>query len=151
MNLTNVNFTREQINTLALGPNYAVEKDPKHHINELIIDTENAIRQMEPKMHNSFRYLATKKIKQIMTNTTQNTLHKRHHHNLKQIRNTLQQNDLTITRADKSKSTVIINKSTLKQKVDDFIQENHISCLNKDPTDTYQKQIQKKKQKCNTI
>jgi hypothetical protein len=51
----------KQINTLALGPNYAVEKDPKHYINELIIDTQNAIRQMEPKMQNTFRYLATKK------------------------------------------------------------------------------------------
>jgi uncharacterized protein (DUF885 family) len=72
-----------------------------------------------------------------MTTTTHNTLHKIHQHNLKQIRNILQQNNLTITRADKSKSIVIINKSTLKQEVDDFIQQNHISCLNKDPTDTY--------------
>jgi hypothetical protein len=55
INLTNVNFTREQINTLALGPNNEEEKDPKHYINELIIDTENAIRQMEPKMQNTFR------------------------------------------------------------------------------------------------
>jgi hypothetical protein len=71
-----------------------------------------------------------------MTTTTHNTLHKRYQDNLKQIRNIHQQNNLTITRADKSKSIVIINKSALKQKVDDFIQENHISCLNKDPTDT---------------
>jgi hypothetical protein len=54
INLNNVNFTGEQINTLALGPNYAVEKDPKHYINELIIGTENAIRQMETKMQNTF-------------------------------------------------------------------------------------------------
>ena len=135
INLTNVNFTREQINILALGPNYAVEKDPKHFIIELIIDTENAIRQMVPKMQNTFQYLATKKIKQIMTTTTHNTLHKRYQHNIKQIRNVLQQNNLTM-RADKNKSIVIINKIALKQKVDDFIQENHISCLNKDPTDT---------------
>jgi len=71
--------------------------------------------------------------------------------NIKQIRNILEQNNLTITRADKSKSIVIINKNALKQKVDDFIQENHISCLNKDPTDTYQKQIQNAIQKCNTL
>jgi hypothetical protein len=35
--------------------------------------------------------------------------------------------------------------------VDNIIQENHISCLNKDPTDTYQKQIQQAIQKCNTL
>jgi hypothetical protein len=39
----------------------AVEKDPKHYINELIIDMVNAVRQMEPKLQNTFRYLATKK------------------------------------------------------------------------------------------
>jgi hypothetical protein len=35
--------------------------------------------------------------------------------------------------------------------VDDFIQENHISHLNKDPTDTYQKQIQYAIQKCTAL
>jgi len=84
-----------------------------------------------------------------MTFTTHNTLHKRHQHNIKQIRNILRQNNLTITKADKSKSIIIISKSMLKQKVDDFIQKNHISCLNKVPTDTYQKQIQHVIQKCN--
>jgi len=44
---------------------------------------------------------------------------------------------------------VIINKNTLEEKVDNFIQENHITQLNKDPTDTYQKQIQRTIQKCN--
>ena len=34
INLTNTKFTKEQINTLALGSNYALEKDPKHYINE---------------------------------------------------------------------------------------------------------------------
>jgi hypothetical protein len=86
INLTNINFTREQINTLALGPIYAVEKALKHYISELIVDTENAIRQMEPNMQKTFRYLATKKIKQIMTTTTHNTLHKKYQHNVKRIR-----------------------------------------------------------------
>jgi hypothetical protein len=34
INLTNTKFTKEQINTLALGPNYTVEKDPKQYIND---------------------------------------------------------------------------------------------------------------------
>jgi hypothetical protein len=37
---------------------------------------------------------------------------------------------------------IIINKDTLKQKINTRIQENHITCLNKDPTDFYEKQIQ---------
>jgi hypothetical protein len=35
--------------------------------------------------------------------------------------------------------------------VEDFIQENHTSCLNKDPIETYQKQIQNEIQKCSTL
>jgi hypothetical protein len=91
----------------------------------LIRDTEKAIRQLDPKMHNTYRYLATKKIKQIKATTTHNTLHKRYQYNIKQIRNIIQQNNLTITKADKSKAIVIINKNTLNQKVDDFVKESH--------------------------
>jgi len=35
INLTNTTFTKENINILALGPIYALEKDPKHYINKL--------------------------------------------------------------------------------------------------------------------
>jgi hypothetical protein len=38
---------------LALGPNYALAKDPKDYSNELIIDTEDAIRQLDPKIQNT--------------------------------------------------------------------------------------------------
>jgi hypothetical protein len=29
INLTNIKFTKEQIQTLSLGPNYAIEQEPK--------------------------------------------------------------------------------------------------------------------------
>ena len=149
INLTNTKFTKEQISTLALGPNYALEKDPKHYINELIIDTENAIRQLDPKVQNTFRYMATTKVKQIMASSTHHTLHRRHHYNLNQIRKTLQKNNLTIARADKNRA--IINKNSLEQKIKVFIQEKGITHLNKDPTDLYQKQIQQTLQKCDSL
>jgi len=84
--------------------------------------------------------IATKNVTQIMTTNTHNTLHKRHQHNLNQTKNILQINNLTITKADKSKKpSSQLTKNTLKQKIDTFIQENHITRLNKDPTDFYQK------------
>ena len=82
INLTNIRFTKEQIKTLSLGPNYAIEKEPKQYINDLIIDTENAIRHLEPKIQNTYRYLAAKQIKHIMTTNRQNTLHKRYQYNM---------------------------------------------------------------------
>jgi hypothetical protein len=88
INLTNTTFTREHIHTLALGPNYALEKDPKDYINELIVDTKNAIRHLDPKIQNTFRHTASTKVKQIMTTSTHHTLHKRYQHNLNQIKST---------------------------------------------------------------
>ena len=78
INLTNTKFTKEQISTLALGTNYSPEKDPKHYINELVTDMENAIIQLDPKVQNTFQYMATTKIKQIMASSTHHTLHRRH-------------------------------------------------------------------------
>jgi len=92
--LTNIKFTKEQINTLNLGFNYAIEKDPKHYINYLITDTENANRHLDPKIQKTFWYLATEKVKHIITTNKHNTLYKRHQHNLNQIKNILQWNKL---------------------------------------------------------
>jgi hypothetical protein len=49
VNLTNTEFTKEQINTLTLGFSYAVEKNLKYYVSDLIIDTENAIRHKDTK------------------------------------------------------------------------------------------------------
>jgi len=70
VNLTKTKFTKEQINTLTLGFNYAVEKDPKCFISDLIIDTENAIRHLDTKIQNTFRDLVTKKVQQLITTKT---------------------------------------------------------------------------------
>jgi len=110
INLTNITFTKEQINTLKLGPQYAIEKNPKLYINELIIDTENAIRYLQSNIQNTFRYLAAKKIKQIKESNRHNTMHKRYQYNVNQIKKILQRNNLTIAKADKSKAIVIIER-----------------------------------------
>jgi Na+/phosphate symporter len=63
----------------------------------------------------------------------------------------MENNDLALVKADKSKAKVIIDKNKLKEKVNNFIKENHINVLNKDPTEVYQKQIHQAIQKCNTL
>jgi len=50
INLTNIKYTKEQVQTLSLCPNYAVGQEPKQYINKLIIDTKNAIRCLERKI-----------------------------------------------------------------------------------------------------
>jgi len=67
------------------------------------------------------------------------------------IKNILRENNLTITKADKNKAIVIINKAMLQQKVQTFIKENKITTLLKDPTDQFHKQIHHATQKCQSI
>jgi hypothetical protein len=143
--------TKEHNHILTLGPNYALTKDPKDYINELIIDTESAIRKLDPKIQNTFRYMASTKIKQIITANMHSTLHKRYQYNLNQIKSILRKNNLTVAKADKNKAIVIINKDVLEQETMTFIQENQITPLNKDPTDLFQKQIQQALQKSSTL
>jgi len=43
INMTDIQLTKEQFQTLALVPKYAIEQEPNLYKNELIVDTENAI------------------------------------------------------------------------------------------------------------
>jgi hypothetical protein len=73
--------------------------------------------------------MAAKKIKQIKESNRHNTMHKRYQYNINQIKK-IQHNNLKIAKVDKSKAIVIIDKTTLVQKIDTFIQENNIMKLN---------------------
>ena len=68
-----------------------------------------------------------------------------------QIRKILENNNLTIAKADKSKSRVIINRTDIEQNIDNFILENNIKELKKDLTTTYQKQTQLLIKKCTSV
>jgi len=149
--MTNIQLTNEQIKTLSLGPKYAIEQEPKLYINELIVDTENTIRALEPKIQNTYRHLATKQIKHISMTSRKNILHKRHQYNLNEIKNTLQNNNATVVKADKSKAIVIIKMDILSKKVDTFLKDNNMKQINKDPTEKYQRIIQQTLQKSNLI
>jgi hypothetical protein len=151
INLSNIHFTKEQIQTLSLGPNFAIEMQPKRYINALIVDTENAIRQLEPKMQNVYRHLAAKQIQHIVATNRHNIFHKRQQYNLIQIKKILKNNNLITVKADKTKAIVIIDNEQLKKKVNKFITENQMQLINKDPTEVYQKQIHQTIQKCNTL
>ena len=112
---------------------------------------ENAIRHLEPKLQYTYHYLAAKQIKHVTMTNRHNTLHKRYEYNINKLKKIQQNNNLTTVKANKSKAIVIINKNTLEKKVDNFIQENNIRQICKDPADMYQKQIQQTIQRCNIL
>jgi len=75
INVTNKQLTVEQVKLLNLGPQYAIEINPKKCINNIIIETENATRCMETKWQNINRFQAKKLIKRISEKRKQNPLH----------------------------------------------------------------------------
>jgi pantothenate kinase len=85
-NLSNITFNNEETTILELGLNYAFERTPKQFLQDLIIDTENAIKQLDNKEQGIYRFLAHKKIKQIQNTNTKNILYKRQQYVIKQIR-----------------------------------------------------------------
>lgn len=56
-----------------------------------------------------------------------------------------------VTKADKGKTVVIIDKNIYIQKVENFLTDNDFIQLTQDPTAKYQKQIQQSILKCNTL
>jgi hypothetical protein len=56
--MSNITFTKEQFNSLKLGLQFAIERNAKQYINELIIDTEKAIRKLQGNIKKTFRYMA---------------------------------------------------------------------------------------------
>jgi alkaline phosphatase len=124
------------------------KKNPKQFLQDLIVDTENAIRHLKDSEQNAYRLLACKKIKQIRNSRTTNILHKRQNYIITQIRKKLTQNNLVVIKADKRSTMVILNKDTYARKIDDFLQENQFMHLQKDPTEKYQKQVQQIITKC---
>ena len=79
-----------------------------------------------------------------------NIQYKRQQCTVNTLRALLKHNNSTIVRASKSKAIVIINKDNLDQKIQSFIKENNIPEMNKDPTEKFQKQIQKQQYNAQT-
>ena len=76
---------------------------------DLIMETEQAIRMLEPKRQSPYRIPATRKLKQIKTsNSHHNTEAKRQTYILKNINKKVRKEDAMITKADNGKTCVII-------------------------------------------
>ena len=97
------------------------------------------------------RHQAAIRIKQIKDNNKQNALHKWQQSIINTIKEKLNNENSTIVKADKSKAIVIIQKTCLQEKITNFLQDNDIPHITKDPTNKYNKQIHNIAQQCKLI
>ena len=134
-NLTNISFNTDEINLLNKGLQHSIARPINTCWNDIIMDTEQAIKKLDPQLQEPYRILAAQKLQQIQRNSkTNNTTKKKEDEIIKNIRNKLNLNNATITRADKGKTTVIIDKEAYNRKIQQFIQDNSFQHLKKDPT-----------------
>jgi hypothetical protein len=115
------------------------------------VETEHAIRKLDTKIQNPYRFMAATKIRQIAETQVTYQQHRRIQHIINEIKEILRRDDLVVTKEDKNKAIVIIERDTLNQKIDKFMLENNIAQITKDPTKTYKYQMQQLLQTSNLV
>jgi hypothetical protein len=142
--LTGREFTKEEINLLHHGLQNSIGKPLKTYWTNLIMETDRAIKLLDPKLHYPYRILAAKKIQQIASSSNQKRANqKRQAHILKGINSKLAADKAMTVRADKG------NEYT--KKVQNFLTENNFHTLQNDPTNRDHKLLQKILQQCNLV
>jgi hypothetical protein len=134
---------------------YNLHHKPKHWLCSLAWEAESAISQLPEHEQDYDRYRITHAIDTLYKRQegTQPTLKKQHLHEKKlvqQIKNKLATHKSMITKADKGNALVIIYQQEYDKKAEDFINSDHFSTLNKDPTQMFQKEIWKAITHCTT-
>jgi len=77
-NLTNINLNAEEMWLLKYCLNYSTERPASSYAANLIPETEQAIRLLDVKLQNTYRFMATEKLKQIISSTSRtNVLQKK--------------------------------------------------------------------------
>jgi len=119
---------------------YNIQQTDKTNWTNIVVETKQAIRQLETKIQDAYLILAAKKLKQLhypLNNS--NTVHKGQTYLAKNIHHNIKQNNAMITQADKEKILVIIYKQDYHNKVHTFLTDNKFQATPKSPTNEYQK------------
>jgi hypothetical protein len=110
VNLTDIKFTREETLVLEKGMQHIIQKHLDSYWSNLVMETEQAIKLLEPKQQDGFHTMATTKLKQIYnsSNNHNQTAHKRQTYIARCINKKLTKERAMVVKADKGKTMVII-------------------------------------------
>jgi hypothetical protein len=134
------------------GLQYSLGKPLKIYWMNLIIETERAIKLLDSKLQNAYRILVSRKLKQICnSNSNIKATQKRHLYIVNKIERKLLTGNAMLAQADKGRTTVIIYKELYTNKVHNFLTENNIQPLQKNPINKDRKHIQETLKQKNLI
>jgi hypothetical protein len=150
--LSHITFTREEVDILNFGFQHSTEKLTTPCLTNIAIETKKAIKLLYANMQGAYRVLATKQLKQIInSHNSCNHLHKRQLYITRQLKNKLISNNVILVPADKGRTIIAVDNTMYVNKVNDFLTEKQFPALIKDPTEKYQKHIQKVLQQSDKI
>ena len=96
---------------------HSIQQPIEAYRTNLILQTEHALRLLDPKFQDTYRFMATKKLKQVHNaNHNSDVTHKRHSHIAKNICHKLYKNNAMITQADKGKKQSLYTNKTIVTK-----------------------------------
>jgi uncharacterized protein YukE len=150
VNMTRIRFTKEEMDLLDMGLHYSLQIPSTASWTNLAMETEQAIRQLDIGIQDTYRNLAATKLRQLLNTNPHNSAHKRQAYVLKNIKQKLAKGKATVTRADKGRTTVIIHSQHYNNKVHSFLSDN-LHIVPQDPTKKYQTKILKTLQQSNQI
>jgi hypothetical protein len=137
VNLTKIEFNREEMTLLNKGLQYSIIQPRKKLWTNLIIETEQAIKLLDVKLQQTFRILATKKLKQILdTDNHRNALQKRQAYTINNINDKLVKCNAVLTKANKGKTSVILYLDDYTEKVHTFLMGNNFQTINNPQTNS---------------
>lgn len=145
-NLTNTVFTNKEMAQLNLGLKHNYNSTFNNAtIKKLITEVESAVQHLPTNEQQIIKHEATDKIQQCVKKQREKQHTQNHNNNnttsLKKIKEKIKDNNLIISKADKGNTVVIMNKTDYITKTEEFINNNNVTILNKDPTVKYNIQL----------
>ena len=135
INLTDVNFTKQEENILNFNLKYNFSHPINKNVKEMLaIEAENIIQTTDISNKNILRAQVIAFLNSNKPNLKSYNYSKNH---LKSLNEKIKSNDLIITKADKGSCLVIMKRDKYIGKVMDFLNSEDFESINRDPTNTF--------------
>jgi hypothetical protein len=149
-NLSVIQFTETELKLLNKGLQYNLQHKHKKWVEQLAVEAETAISKLNILEQDHYRYLVANNIKHLITRKQRNnTMNKEEWNIIRNIKEKIEEHNLIITRADKGKTIVIMEQQEYIQHIQEFINENNYTLMQRNPMKQYQKTIMNTINKCN--
>lgn len=154
-NCTNITFTDAETNTLNKGLKFNLPNLKHNSLSRGILQSESIIKSIpEQDLRNDARSNIKRSYNKFTSNASiDNTTlsFKQDRKNLLSIKEKLNSNNAFVTKADKGNTVVVMYKDEYDIKVRQFLEDNNIIPLEKDPTPDFAKQINKTINESNSL